>query len=160
MKKICFALLSFFLLTTAFAGEKDKYVNFSSGWLHKGTFNSMLSLEFEKKHHNAFELYCDLSYTPDSTKFFRKPEFCVGTALKQVLYRQRNHNLRLRGAFDIGIANDKFKSDLSLGFEFNRYFKNGMQLFILQKNDIVIGSRDHLLRNGVMIGIKLPLKNL
>ena len=155
MKKIL--LLAFVLSTlTALSGEKDKYFNFASGYMHKGYFSNVLSYEIEKKYHNALELYLDLSFLPD-TSFFQNPSIVVGIAQKSVISRTRNQCFRLRYGADIGMANDRFKADINLGFEYSWYFKNGYQLFILQKNDMMLWSSEHLLKNGLMLGIKIPL---
>ena len=34
--------------------------------------------------------------------------------------------------------------------------RNGMQIFVMQKNDFVFWTRDHF-RNGLLVGVKFPI---
>ena len=173
MKKIIFLLIIFIFSLKSFAGDGDKFFNVYGGWQgnavkwNRQMVNLMIGLEFEGKYHNAWELYFDFSTAykkcPDCDKvcsksFFDYKTFGVGAAYKPVLSRGKNSLLRWRVGADIGANERGFQASLDLGLEYSYSFKNGMQIFVLQKNDIVFWSRDHF-RNGLLIGFKFPLSN-
>lgn len=166
MKKIFLVLivtLSFSL--KLFAGDGDKHLSIAGGWQYKNTVNALVSLEFETKYHNSWEVYVDLSNAyakcPDHNKidsksFWDYKTFGMGVAYKPTFWRGKNSTLRWRVGADIGANQKGFQASVDIGIEYNYALKNGMQLFMLQKNDFVFWTRDHF-RNGLLIGLKIPL---
>jgi len=175
MKKIYLIMLVVLLPLRSFAGDGDNYLNIGGGW-QTNIFdwetaphiaNVTLGLELEGKYHNAWELNLDLAtayvvcptdHVVDSKSFFDYKSFGIGVAYKPVLSRAKNSLVRWRIGANIGANDNGFQTAITGGIEYSYSFKNRMQLFILQKNDIVFWSRDNF-RNGVIIGLKLPLNN-
>ena len=164
MKKIVLLSVSLLSCAAAFAGDGDKFTTVSGGWQHRRTMNAVVGLEFEGMHHNAWELYIDLSNAwataPDgkiySNTLWDYRTFGIGAAYKPVLTKGKNTVLRWRFGADVGANRRGFQASLDVGLEFSYSFRNRMQLFVLQKNDVVFWSRDHF-RNGVLIGVKIPI---
>lgn len=166
MKKILLSTLMIILFALkSFAGDKDKHFTIAGGWQFKNTINALISLEFETKYHNAWEIYVDLSnaYTKcpehnriDSKSFWDYKTFGIGAAYKPTFWRGKNSTLRWRAGADLGANRGGFQASVEIGIEYNYCFRNGMQFFMLQKNDFVFWTRDHF-RNGLLIGLKIPL---
>lgn len=165
MKKVLLIIVALFFVFKSFAGERDKFFTVSGGWQWKNTVNALVSMEFETKYHNAWEVYVDLStaYTicPDHNKidsksFWDYKTFGIGAAYKPAFWRGKNSTLRWRAGADVGANYRGFQASVELGIEYNYAFRNGMQFFVLQKNDFVFWTRDHF-RNGLLIGFKIPL---
>ena len=163
--------MTLFSSLISFAGEGDKFFNVSAGYQcnavkwDSNIFNVVIGLEFEGRHHNAWELYIDASTRwvkcPDcntvcSKSFFDYKTFGIGAAYKPVLSRGKNSLLRWRIGADVGANEKGFQASVDLGLEYSYSFRNGMQLFGLFKNDFVFWSKDHF-RNGILIGVKFPL---
>lgn len=162
---ICFTLFS--LTFNSFAGDGDKFFNLSGGLMYRSTVDALVSMEFEGKYHNAWEMYLDLSTAYkkceiDNTIFCNKTFWdyktvSIGGAYKPAFYRYKNANLRARFGADIGIDEGySFCASVDVGIEFSYSFKNRMQLVITQKNDFAFWTRDNF-KNGLLIGLKIPI---
>ena len=169
-KHICATLFSLFFLHV-YAGENDRFINAYGGWQanafkwNNALVNVMVGLEFEGKYHNAWEIYfdastayktCETCHKVCSKSFFDYKTFAIGAAYKPVIRRAKNRLLRLRVGADLGANEKGFQAGLEAGLEYSYSFRNGMQVFLIQKNDIVFWSRDHF-RNGLLAGVKFPI---
>ncbi len=143
----------------------DKFFNISGGWQWKNTVNAVVGLEFEGKYHNAYELYIDLATAYDkcpvcnkvcSDSFWSYKTFGIGAAYKPTISRGKNSNLRWRFGADLGANRKGFQASIDIGLEYSYSFRNGMQVFVMQKNDFVFWTRDHF-RNGLLVGVKFPI---
>lgn len=147
------------------AGDGDKFLNISGGWQWKNTVNAIIGFEAETKYHNAYELYVDLATAyeicpqhgvVDSKSFWTYKTFGIGLAYKPSMWRGKNSTVRWRFGADLGANRKGFQASIDLGLEYSYTCKNGIQFFVMQKNDFVFWTRDHF-RNGLLIGIKFPL---
>lgn len=172
MKKI-FTLVAAWMLvaSSSYAGDGDTFLNVSGGWqantqrFKSPIVNALVGMEFEGKYHNAWEVYVDLSTAyekcpihgkVDSKSFWSYKTFGIGGAYKPAFIRRKNSVVRWRFGTDLGANKSGFQASVDLGLEYSYSFRNGMQFFVLQKNDFVFWSRDHF-RNGILIGVKFPL---
>lgn len=165
MKKIIFLIMISFISLKSMAGDGDKFFNISGGWQWKNTVNAVVGLEFEGKYHNAYELYIDLATAYDkcpvcnkvcSDSFWSYKTFGIGAAYKPTISRGKNSNLRWRFGADLGANRKGFQASIDIGLEYSYSFRNGMQVFDMQKNDFVFWTRDHF-RNGLLVGVKFPI---
>jgi len=159
MKKIIFLIMISFISLKSMAGDGDKFFNISGGWQWKNTVNAVVGLEFEGKYHNAYELYIDLATAYDkcpvcnkvcSDSFWSYKTFGIGVAYKPTISRGKNSNLRWRFGADLGANRKGFQASIDIGLEYSYSFRNGMQVFVMQKNDFVFWTRDHF-RNGLLV---------
>lgn len=160
-------MIIFSLALKANAGDGDILIKGSAGIAIQKTAWANLGLEWETKYHNAWEIYADFgtgfkyceidqTYLCNET-FFDYKSFGVGGAYKPKFYRWKNLNLRGQFGVDLGVKEgNTFFLSLVVGPELTYTFKCNVQLFILQKNEFCFWCRDHF-RNGVMLGIKIPL---
>ena len=165
MKRIAFLVITLFFSLKSMAGDGDKFFNISGGWQWKNTVNAVVGLEFEGKYHNAYELYIDLATAYDkcpvcnkvcSDSFWSYKTFGIGAAYKPTISRGKNSNLRWRFGADLGANRKGFQASIDIGLEYSYSFRNGMQVFVMQKNDFVFWTRDHF-RNGLLVGVKLSI---
>lgn len=157
-------MLMVLLSAPVLAGNGDYFFNVSGGWQWKNTVNFLLGLEKETKYHNAWEVYLDLATAyavcpdhgvVDSKSFWDYKTFGIGAAYKHNILRGKNSTFRARFGADLGANRKGFQASLDVGLEYAYSFRNGMQIFVLQKNDFVFWTRDHF-RNGLLVGIKFP----
>lgn len=157
-------LLSIIVGNNLLAGEGDINLTLSGGFLHKKTINTVIALEFNRKYHNAFEVYIDMenSYKTPIKKILSKstlisyPSIGVGAVWKPTAYTWKNAVLRYRIGGDIGANKKNFQASIELGLEYSYYLKNGISLFLNQKNEFTFWNRNHF-RTGINIGLKVPI---
>ena len=61
----------------------------------------------------------------------------IGAAYKPTISRGKNSNLRWRFGADLGANRKGFQASIDIGLEYSYSFRNGMQVFVMQKNDFV-----------------------
>ncbi|KAB4177745.1 hypothetical protein GAQ04_24305, partial [Bacteroides uniformis] len=91
-----------------------------------------------------------------SDSFWSYKTFGIGAAYKPTISRGKNSNLRWRFGADLGANRKGFQASIDIGLEYSYSFRNGMQVFVMQKNDFVFWTRDHF-RNGLLVGVKFPI---
>lgn len=169
MKRLLILCLLAMISVKSNAGDGDKHLTFAGGWqanaiqVRAPLINYMIGYEFEGQFHNSFELYLDLAspYLQNKKEnkeniYFNNLSFGLGVAYKPSISKSKNSQLRWRFGADIGSNGRSFQSSVEVGLEFRHTFSNDIQVFLLQKNDIVFWNQDHF-RNGLLLGIKLPL---
>lgn len=80
-----------------------------------------------------------------------------GVAYKPCVTRGRNHYGSLRIGASGGSDTNKFLAGLHFGYEHNYVLRSGWTFFWQVKGDVMIKGAD-VLRTGVALGIKLPIK--
>ena len=78
-------------------------------------------------------------------------------AYKPCMTRGRNHYGSLRIGASAGSDTNKFLGGLHLGYEHNYVLRAGWTLYWQVKSDVMIKGAD-VLRAGVVLGVKLPMK--
>ncbi len=167
MKNIFVTIIALLAFIPSYAGDGDKFINVSGGLMYRNTVNALIAMEFEQKYHSAWEIYLDMTTTykkcpVDNTIFCEETfwdykTFSVGGAYKPAFYRSKNFNLRLRVGADLGTDEGySFCAGIDVGLEATYSFRNRMQVFLTQKNDFIFWTRDNI-RNGLLIGIKIPM---
>ncbi len=94
--------------------------------------------------------------TPACHMFWKKYFWDGGIEYKHRVVRYKNGSLRLFGGAYCGADVKKFFFGCDLGIEYNYTFANNWQFTVSQKNNFNFLHGD-LFRNGIMIGIKIPL---
>ena len=80
-----------------------------------------------------------------------------GVAYKPCVVRGRNHYGNLRIGASAGSDTNKFLAGIHVGYEHNYVLRSGCTLFWQVKSDMMIKGAD-LLRTGIVLGVKLPIK--
>ena len=83
--------------------------------------------------------------------------YSFGVAYKPCVTRGRNHYGSLRIGASGGSDTKKFLAGLHFGYEHNYVLRAGWTLYWQVKGDVMIKGAD-VLRTGVALGIKLPIK--
>ena len=168
MKRILMIFVAVLAVSaTAFAGDRDGRVSFGIGLLYENGLDATLSYERENAYHNAWEFFANgyLKWTeckscghicPES--FWRNYRtYGFGVAYKPCVIRGRNHYGNLRIGASAGSDTKKFLGGLHFGYEHNYVLRSGWTLYWQAKSDLMIKGAD-LLRVGVALGVKLPIK--
>lgn len=168
MKKTLLIIITIFSLTYGVkAGEGDLFLNGSVGLSFRNTASAVLAVEWENKYHNSWMVYLDgatiFKWCETDQTYFCTDAFWdyktlgIGGAYKPALYRWKNMNLKGGLGVDLGVKEGySFFLSVDLFFELTYSFKNKTQLFIQQKNDFCFWCKENF-RNGIMVGIKIPL---
>ena len=168
MKRILPLIMLFLTMAVipAKAGDGDRHVGFQAGVMYPNVLNGVLSVDFETRYHNAFEVYIDaFTQWEDCTdcgkvcrQSFWKSNYGlgVGAAYKPVVHRARNSFGRLRMGADIGTCSRAFSLGIELGYEYVWTFRNNVQFVLQQKNEVTFWGRPTW-KFGGMVGFRLPL---
>lgn len=151
----------------AAAGIGDGHLGLQAGVLYPRIMNVTLSYDKETKYHNAWEFYLDYSTQWKDcvtcgkvcTDSFWKTRYGlgVGGAYKPAVRRGKNNVGRLRMGLDIGTNTREFAMGVELGYEHVWAFRSGVQLVLQQKNEFTFWGKP-LLKNGLLMGVRIPLR--
>ena len=162
-----FLIMAIYCTPRAVAGTGDGHLGVQTGLMYPRILNITLSYDKEVKYHNAWEAYIDYSTqwnkckTCDKVckKSFWKSRYAfgVGAAYKMAVKRGRNNVGRFRVGLDLGTNTRNFAMGVEVGYEHVWAFRNGVQLVLQQKNEITFWGKP-LMKNGALVGIRVPLK--
>ena len=135
---VCFAV-------SANAQRGSGRLSLGVGLLYKNGMDMTLAYEHEMNYRHAWEFFAnDRSYG-------------FGVAYKPCVARGRNHYGSLRIGASVGSNTEKFLGGLHFGYEYNYVLRSGWTLYWQVKSDMMIKGAD-LLRTGVVLGVKLPIR--
>lgn len=166
MEKIFLSLLvGFTFFPQAFAGNGDQFFTVNAGFLFQNTLNASFGYERELNYDNAFEIFGEAGdrweRDPEcgkvcSKSFWKNYYWNGGVVYKKSIVRWRNSTLRL----DVGPVAGAYRGDYFFGaegsFEYNYTFRGGWKFTLKQKNNVCFMHGDTF-RNGLTIGVKIPL---
>lgn len=164
MKKILLTLLFLLSVTVSMAGEGDQYFNISAGFLFNRTLNATIGYEREMDYGNAVELYAELGNQwqrdPKDDKvyndtFWKGYYWDGGILYKMSLKRFKNSMLRARIGVQTGAYTGDYFFGIEGGLEYNYVFQSGVQLSLIQKNQVNFLHGDTF-KNGICVGLKIP----
>ncbi|GJM64696.1 hypothetical protein [Persicobacter diffluens] len=165
------------LLTLAsfpcFAQQGYNYFSMAGGLYHPEMLIGEMSLEFGQKYYRMWEVNFDYAHRDRMTTFTIPPtteegeptvgerreivnSFKGGIIYKPVLFRSRNMMLSFRTGASLGTNTHQFIAGATAGFEFSYTTKQGIVLFLRQKNEVVFWD-DDTWRVGGLVGLKVPL---
>ena len=148
----------------SWAGDGDNRFSLSAGFLVPNTLNAQIGYERELKYGNAMELYFEAGnrYKRDpvcgkfcSDVFWTGYYWAGGVSYKKMLAKYKNSNLKFRVGPQFGAYKGDFTYGAELSFEYNIHLENGIQVVLMQKNQININHGDTF-RNGLHVGFKIP----
>ncbi len=137
------------------------------GLLYRNGMDLTFSYEHEMNYHNAWEFFangylqwedCEKCKHVCPETFWRNyRSYSFGAAYKPCVARGRNHYGNLRIGASAGSDTKKFLGGIHLGYEHSYVLRSGWTFFWQAKGDIMIKGAD-LLRAGIVLGVKLPVK--
>lgn len=154
LKAILIGLVCAIAVDTANA-ENRFTVN--AGFLFPATLDATVGYEYNFSYGRAFEVFGELgNHRKVGEGQFWKGYFWNGGLLyKYQLKRFKNSNFSFRAGPVLGAVQKEFFLGLEAGFEYDYVFANGIELSLIQKNNVCFLHGD-LFRNGLMVGIKIP----
>ncbi|WP_181308810.1 hypothetical protein [Rufibacter sp. XAAS-G3-1] len=154
MKRLAFfSLLLLSIFYEAKAQEGYTRLSLSAGIMHKEAYTGTVALEFGKSYLKYLEVFAD-AYKSQVTN---TENYLGGVAFKPNITRATNRYLNFRVGAGVGSNTNNVIAGLQAGFEAGYIFKNNIVLMLHQKNEGIIGAKDHPLRTGLLFGFKFPL---
>ena len=164
---LALAVAVFTLSVTASAQRNTGRLSLGAGLLYRNGMDLTLAYEHETNYNNAWEFFANgyLQWKDCETCGHICPEsfwrnyrtYSFGVAYKPCVTRGRNHYGSLRIGASGGSDTKKFLAGLHFGYEHNYVLRAGWTLYWQVKGDVMIKGAD-VLRTGVALGIKLPIK--
>lgn len=144
--------------SASFADESGR-LDIKAGVFAPYTLEATIGYEMPIGFGHAIEIFGEAGthwQTPVCHMFWKKYYWDGGAAYKHQLVRFKNGNFRIVGGAYCGAFQRNCFFGFEAGFEYNYTFANNWQLTLSQKNQFNFLNGDHF-RNGVMIGVKIPL---
>ena len=135
--------------TNAHAQRNGGRLSLGVGLLYENGMDVTLAYEHEMNYRHAWEFFAN------GWRNYRTYGF--GVAYKPCVVRGRNHYGNLRIGASAGSDTNKFLAGIHVGYEHNYVLRSGCTLFWQVKSDMMIKGAD-LLRTGIVLGVKLPIK--
>ena len=166
-KTIILMLACMCVFMNASAQRNSGRLSLGVGLLYENGMDVTLAYEHEMNYRHAWEFFSNgyLKWTeckscghicPES--FWRNYRtYGFGVAYKPCVVRGRNHYGNLRIGASAGSDTNKFLAGIHVGYEHNYVLRSGCTLFWQVKSDMMIKGAD-LLRTGIVLGVKLPIK--
>lgn len=152
-----------------FAQTNTDRLSLGVGALYEKGMDATLAWEHETRYHNAWEVFVNgyVKWTECASCGHVCPEsfwknyrtWGVGIAYKPCVYRGFNSNGNLRIGASGGSNTSAFIGGLHVGYEHSYTLYRGWQLYWQAKCDLIVPKRNDLFRLGVVIGVKLPVRN-
>ena len=123
------------------------------------TLNANIGYEYETENGHAYEVFGELGdhwQTPVCHNFWKGYYWDGGAVYKHQLKRLKNGSFRVFGGAHCGAEQTHFFFGIRAGFEYNYVFQNNWEFSVTQLNTVNFLKGD-LFRNGLMVGIKIPL---
>lgn len=164
LKKTMTVIAALMVAAAAKAGPGDEFFSFNAGFLFHNTMNAQVAFEKELNYGNAFELYGEAGnkFKKDpvcgkycNETFWKNYYWAVGASYKLAIRKGKNSLLRFRIGPQFGAYKRKFAYGGELSFEYDICLKNGVQISLIQKNQININHGDTF-RDGLLVGVKIP----
>lgn len=95
--------------------------------------------------------------TPVCHMFWKKKFWGGGLGYRHRLVKLKNSNFRIGGDVNVGSFAQKVTVGFDILFEYNYTFKNNWQFSVSQKDAFNFLHDVDTFRNGLMIGLKIPL---
>lgn len=166
-KTILFVIICLCFCLGASAQRNSGRISLGTGLLYKNGAEVTLAYEHEMNYRHVWEFFANgyLQWTDCASCKHVCPEsfwrnyrtWGIGAAYKPCVSRGRNHYGSLRIGASGGSDTHKFVAGIHLGYEHNYVLRSGCTFYWQVKNDVIIRGAD-LLRTGIALGIKLPIK--
>lgn len=159
MKKILFIMLVVVAWIPTFADEPSRLAA-NVGVLAPYTLDATVAYEMPTGYGHSWYVFGEAGnhwQTPACHMFWKKYFWDGGAGYKHRLVRYKNGSLRLFGGAYCGAYLHKVFFGAEAGFEYNYTFPNNWQFTVTQKNNVNFLHHVDTFRNGLMIGLKIPL---
>ena len=144
-------------VVSSLSASAENRFTVNAGFLFPATLDATVGYEYNFSYGRAFEVFGELgNHRKVGEGQFWKGYFWNGGLLyKHQLKRFKNSNFSFRAGPVLGAVQKEFFIGLEAGFEYDYVFTNGIELALIQKNDVCFLHGD-LFRNGLMVGLKIP----
>ena len=159
MKKILFILVLVMPWLSSF-GDEPARITVNAGVLAPYTLDATISYEKPVGYGNAWALFGEAGnrwQTPICHMFWKKYYWDGGFEYKHRLVKYKNGFFRIFGGGYCGAYIHRVFFGCHVGFEYNYTFANNWQFSVSQKNQFNFLNRVDTFRNGLMIGLKIPI---
>lgn len=160
MKRIFLTAAACLCVALVSMAEDTPRIGLNAGFQAPCTLNATVAYEHPMGYGNSLSLFGEAGdhwQTPACHMFWKKYYWDGGLRYSMRLRQYKNANFRIFGGGYCGAQVKRFFLGLEVGLEYNYTFANNWQFTITQKNNFnFLGGADHF-RNGLLVGIKLPL---
>lgn len=155
-------LIIFIAICFAYSAKADDYsrISLNAGVFAPYTLDATLNYEHATGYGHSWVGFVEGGthwQTPVCHMFWKKLFWGGGIGYRHRLLRFKNSSFRAGGDVSCGAWMKKVTVGFDVLFEYNYTFPNNWQFCVTQKNSFNFLHRVDTFRNGLMIGLKVPL---
>ena len=155
-------LIIFITILFTYSAKADDYsrIGLNVGVFTPYTLDATLNYEHPFGYGHSFVGFLEGGthwQTPVCHMFWKKMFWGGGLGYRHRMIRFKNGSFRIGGDATVGAWNQKITVGFDVLLEYNYTFSNNWQLCITQKNAFNFLHKVDTFRNGLMIGLKVPL---
>jgi len=161
-KTIAIAVLLALAVLSASAQNNTNRIGLGVGITYAPGAEATLFWEHETSYHNTWEVFAKgrQSLSGDPAHLWEGTRsWCVGAAWKPCLFRARNRYGSARIGASLGAAPTQFQAGIHAGWQHSYALRRGWQFYWSAGVDLLLPRRDDLLRAGVGVGFKIPVRD-
>lgn len=161
MKRLLVILITI-LFVTATKATADDYsrISLNAGVFSPYTLDATIAYEHSTGYGHSLVAQLEAGthwQTPVCHMFWKKNFWGGGLGYRHRLVRMKNGSIRVGGDVNVGAFAQKVTVGFDVLFEYNYTFSNNWQFTLTQKNAFNFLHHVDTFRNGLMIGLKVPL---
>ncbi len=159
MKKLLVILITILFVSSVKADDTSR-IAFNVGVLAPYTLDATVAYEYATGYGHSWVAQLEGGthwQTPVCHMFWKKYFWGGGLGYRHRIARFKNGSFRIGGDVNCGAFVKRFTLGFDVLFEYNYTFRNNWQLSVTQKNNFNFLHNVDTFRNGLMIGLKIPL---
>lgn len=159
MKKI-FVILIAILFVSSIKADDTSRLSINAGIFAPYTLEATVAYEHATGYGHSWVAQLEAGthwQTPVCHMFWKKNFWGGGLGYRHRLARLKNGSFRIGGDVNCGAFQQKVTVGFDVLFEYNYTFSNNWQFTLTQKNSFNFLHHVDTFRNGLMIGLKIPL---
>lgn len=160
MKRILIIFISILFVSSTKAQDEPSRIAVNAGIFTPYTLEATAAYEHATGYGHSWVLFGNIGthwQTPACHMFWKKLFWGGGLGYRHRVARMKNSSFRLGGDATVGSFAKQVVVGFDVLFEYNYTFPNNWQLSLTQKNSFNFLHHVDTFRNGVMVGLKIPL---
>jgi len=159
MKRLLIIFITI-LFTCSVRADEPSRLSLNVGVFAPYTLEANLNYEAATGYGNSWVAFLQAGthwQTPVCHMFWKKNFWGGGIGYRHRLMRMKNSSFRIGGDVGVGAFAKRVTVGFDVLFEYNYTFSNNWQFSVTQKNSFNFLHKVDTFRNGLMIGLKIPM---
>lgn len=159
MKRLLVIFITILFIENIKADDVSR-ISFNAGIFAPYTLDATIAYEHATGYGHSWVAQLEAGthwQTPVCHMFWKKSFWGGGLGYRHRLIRMKNGSFRIGGDVNVGAFAQRVTVGFDVLFEYNYTFSNNWQFCVTQKNAFNFLHNVDTFRNGLMVGLKIPL---